>query len=194
MCFRECVCVCVQGVRHRALAPHPPLPAQPSPPSPAHPDGAQGRLGEAIAAYERALAASPSLEVVQANLAVALTERGTQLKLEGERVCACVRVGGVRGGCARGVARVERVARRSCAAAPLPSPLPSTHAMNARRSNPKSTRSLARTHMHTPAGDLEGGVRAYERALALRPRHAEALYNLGVALTEQGQTERAMFM
>ncbi len=44
----------------------------------------QGRLEEAIAAYERALAAAPNLAVVQSNLAVALTDTGTQLKLQGE--------------------------------------------------------------------------------------------------------------
>ena len=38
------------------------------------------------------------------------------------------------------------------------------------------------------------GIAAYERALALRPRLAEALYNLGVAWAEQGQRDRAIFM
>jgi tetratricopeptide (TPR) repeat protein len=33
----------------------------------------------------------------------------------------------------------------------------------------------------------------YERALALAPRHSDALYNLGVACSEAGQIERAMF-
>jgi tetratricopeptide (TPR) repeat protein len=33
----------------------------------------------------------------------------------------------------------------------------------------------------------------YERALALAPRHSDALYNLGVACSEAGQVERAMF-
>ena len=44
------------------------------------------------------------------------------------------------------------------------------------------------------AGDVAAGVAAYERALALCPRHTEALYNLAVALTEQGHTHRAIFM
>ena len=44
------------------------------------------------------------------------------------------------------------------------------------------------------AGRLAEGVAAYERALALQPRHAEALYNLGVAYTEQGQLDKALFM
>ena len=43
----------------------------------------QGRLGEALAALERALAAAPNSEVVRANLAAALTERGTVLKMAG---------------------------------------------------------------------------------------------------------------
>lgn len=37
------------------------------------------------------------------------------------------------------------------------------------------------------------GIACYERALALMPRHADALYNLGVACAEDGQTERALF-
>lgn len=41
---------------------------------------------EAIAAYELALAAAPNLAVVQGNLAVALTDRGTELKLQGAGV------------------------------------------------------------------------------------------------------------
>lgn len=44
------------------------------------------------------------------------------------------------------------------------------------------------------AGKVAEGLAAYERALALAPRHAEALYNLGVAYTEQGHLDRAIFM
>jgi len=40
---------------------------------------------------------------------------------------------------------------------------------------------------------LRAGIACYERALALMPRHADALYNLGVACAEDGQTERALF-
>lgn len=51
---------------------------------------------------------------------------------------------------------------------------------------------------HTPstpsAGRVAEGIAAYERALALAPRHAEALYNLGVAYTEEGHLDRAMFL
>ena len=51
-------------------------------------------------------------------------------------------------------------------------------------------------HSHAPpaAGKVAEGIAAYERALALVPRHAEALYNLGVACTEAGQIDRALFM
>ena len=47
------------------------------------PLGLQGSLEEAISCYERSLAAAPNLAVVQANLAVALTDRGTHVKLAG---------------------------------------------------------------------------------------------------------------
>ncbi|KAK9810285.1 hypothetical protein WJX72_008008 [[Myrmecia] bisecta] len=43
----------------------------------------QGRRDDAIAAYERALAAAPNFQIVQNNLAIALTELGTQVKAEG---------------------------------------------------------------------------------------------------------------
>ena len=45
----------------------------------------EGRLEEAIASYERALAAAPEFNIVRNNLAVALTELGTRVKLSGER-------------------------------------------------------------------------------------------------------------
>jgi len=43
----------------------------------------QGELEKAIAAYEHALTAAPNLEVVQQNMAAALTEWGTHLKAAG---------------------------------------------------------------------------------------------------------------
>lgn len=43
----------------------------------------QGRLVEAVDAYERALAAAPNFEIVRNNLAIALTELGTRTKMEG---------------------------------------------------------------------------------------------------------------
>jgi tetratricopeptide (TPR) repeat protein len=45
-------------------------------------------------------------------------------------------------------------------------------------------------------GDTAGGIALYDRALALSPRHADALYNLGVALAEPGpcqSLDRALF-
>ena len=47
-------------------------------------DPLQGRLAEAVDAYERALAAAPNFEIVRNNLAIALTELGTRTKLDGE--------------------------------------------------------------------------------------------------------------
>ena len=46
----------------------------------------EGRLEEAIASYECALAAAPEFNIVRNNLAVALTELGTRVKLSGERI------------------------------------------------------------------------------------------------------------
>jgi len=45
-------------------------------------------------------------------------------------------------------------------------------------------------------GDTLAGITLYERALALSPHHADALYNLGVALAEPGpcqSLDRALF-
>ena len=47
---------------------------------------------------------------------------------------------------------------------------------------------------YTHPGRGPEGIACYERALALAPRHAEALYNLGVAYTEQGHVDRALFV
>jgi protein O-GlcNAc transferase len=43
----------------------------------------EGRLEEAIASYESALSAAPEFSIVRNNLAVALTELGTRVKLSG---------------------------------------------------------------------------------------------------------------
>ncbi len=51
----------------------------------------QGRLLEAVEAYERALAAAPNYEIVRNNLAIALTELGTRTKMEGRRRCTLPR-------------------------------------------------------------------------------------------------------
>ncbi len=44
------------------------------------------------------------------------------------------------------------------------------------------------------AGDMAGGIALYERALTYNAKHADALYNLGVACGETGQIARAIFL
>lgn len=44
------------------------------------------------------------------------------------------------------------------------------------------------------AGDRAGAMRHYERALAVTPHSAEAMYNTAVALAEDGATNRSIFM
>ena len=43
-----------------------------------------GRLDEALAAYECALALAPCFEIIRANLAIALTDKGVQCKAAGD--------------------------------------------------------------------------------------------------------------
>ena len=43
----------------------------------------EGHLEEAIAAYNSALAAAPDFQIVNQNLAIALTEKATKIKTEG---------------------------------------------------------------------------------------------------------------
>lgn len=50
----------------------------------------EGRLEEAIASYDRALAISPEFSIVANNLAIALTEMGTRVKVAGELLSAQV--------------------------------------------------------------------------------------------------------
>jgi tetratricopeptide (TPR) repeat protein len=63
----------------------------------------------------------------------------------------------------------------------------------------RSNLAIALTDLGTrtkAAGDAHAGIALYERALALAPRHADALYNLGVALAEPGpcqNLDRALF-
>jgi tetratricopeptide (TPR) repeat protein len=49
----------------------------------------EGRLDEAIASYEHALAISPEFAIVANNLAIALTELGTRIKVAGGRPRRC---------------------------------------------------------------------------------------------------------
>ena len=42
------------------------------------------------------------------------------------------------------------------------------------------------------AGDLPAGIALYEKALAHNPKHADALYNMGVAWVEAGELYRAI--
>lgn len=44
----------------------------------------QGKLNEAIGAYQCALEAAPDFQIVHTNLAIALTEKGTLVKNEGK--------------------------------------------------------------------------------------------------------------
>jgi len=44
-----------------------------------------------------------------------------------------------------------------------------------------------------PAGDLPGGIKLYERALAHNAQHADAWYNMGVAWVEAGDAHRAIY-
>ncbi len=41
---------------------------------------------------------------------------------------------------------------------------------------------------------MAGGIALYERALTFNAKHADALYNLGVACGETGQVARAIFL
>ena len=43
------------------------------------------------------------------------------------------------------------------------------------------------------AGNLKAGMALYEKALAHNPRHADALYNMGVACAESGDIHRAIY-
>ena len=47
--------------------------------------------------------------------------------------------------------------------------------------------------MFVPAGDLPGGIKLYERALAHNAQHADAWYNMGVAWVEAGDLHRAIY-
>lgn len=80
----------------------------------------------------------------------------------------------------------------------LPHPLAPNAAQNflaAASHQLDSSLALPATHAaRSLAGQLQEGIRLYERALALRPRHPDALYNLGVAYTEAGQIDKALFM
>ena len=85
----------------------------------------KGELDEALAAYQQAYMHSPGLKLVQDHLAMAYSDKATQIK---------------------------------------------------------------------DGGNAAAAIALYEQALALNPRYARAVYNLGVAYAECGQHEKAVFM
>jgi tetratricopeptide (TPR) repeat protein len=117
------------------------------------------------------LQVAPNYPIVRANLAVALTDLGTAVKLKGQ------------------LAQVWRNTWHTHTQCISMQIMLSKHIIL----TPSSVYIICQhvlARMHTP--NLQG-IAMYERALALSPRHADALYNLGVACSEAGQTERALF-
>lgn len=53
---------------------------------------------------------------------------------------------------------------------------------------------VAGAHTTPLALQIKECMALYERALAIAPRRSETLYNMGVALVEAGQHERAVFL
>lgn len=151
----------------------------------------QGRLQEAIGAYEAALAAAPHMEVIQENLAAALTEHGTALKASGD-VAACMR------------AYERAVAIRPNHAEALYN-LGVAHSEAGELDKAifmyqlavSAAPHCAEAHnnlgvLHRERGNMESAMRCYEAALSVRPAFPQAMNNLAVIYTQQGRASDAL--
>ncbi|GAB4815161.1 hypothetical protein N2152v2_002207 [Parachlorella kessleri] len=152
---------------------------------------AQGLLEEAITSYERSLAAAPNLAVVQANLAVALTDLGTHIKLTGK------------------LDEGIRLYERALALKPRhPDALYNLGvAFTEQGEYDKAifmyetalhvAPTCAEAHnnlgvLHRELGNLERAMLCYQAALDARPNFPQALNNLAVLYTQQGRAQEAL--
>lgn len=149
-----------------------------------------------MAAYEHALAVAPNHDIVRVNLAVALSERGSVVKLQGERgdllgwvQAGSVRPGGAHPGWRLGPAWLAVGGVGWCQLAEHAPPYLGYLALTLAPQIPRS-----RPPLSSHPGKQEEAVALYERALGLYPLHGESMYNLGVAAMEAGQMHRAIFM
>ncbi|KAL4452759.1 hypothetical protein ABPG75_008421 [Micractinium tetrahymenae] len=151
----------------------------------------QGRLEEAIAAYEQALSAAPNLEVVQLNLAAALTQHGTQAKAAGK--------------VAEGMAAYERALalapRHAEALYNLGVAYTEQGQIDRALFMYQTTLSVqpncAEAHnnlgvLYREQGNMERAVQCYQAALNVRPNFPQGLNNLAVVYTQQGRAQEAL--
>lgn len=151
----------------------------------------QGRLGEAIGAYERALAAAPNLEVVQLNLAAALTQYGTQAKAAGK--------------VAEGVAAYERALALAPRHAEALYNLGVAYteqglidrALFMYQTTLAVQPNCAEAHnnlgvLYREQGNMERAMQCYQAALNARPNFPQGLNNLAVVYTQQGRAQEAL--
>ena len=142
----------------------------------------QGKLDEAVEAYDKAQAAAPNFAIVHTNLAIALTEMGTKLKMAGAHHAPPWVLAQELSGEEVGLGDVSVCKPdHGC-------PCLCTAFWTALGGDGGRVRSSA-----TPAGDLPGGIKLYERALAHNAQHADAWYNMGVAWVEAGDAHRAIY-
>ncbi|WIA22301.1 hypothetical protein OEZ85_004618 [Tetradesmus obliquus] len=149
------------------------------------------RLEEAVAAYEAALSVAPNYPIVRTNLAVALTDLGTALKLKGQLQ--------------QGIAMYER----ALALAPRHSDalynlgVACSEAGHIERAmfcyeltthfNPGCAEAWNNLGvLHKEQDNLERAAECYMAALNIRPNFPQSLNNLAVVLTSQGKAGEAL--
>ncbi|KAL6769284.1 OGT1 [Auxenochlorella protothecoides x Auxenochlorella symbiontica] len=151
----------------------------------------QGKLEEAVAAYEHALAVAPNHDIVRVNLAVALSERGSVVKLQGkqeEAVALYERALGLyplhgESMYNLGVAAMEAGQMH--------------RAIFMYESAVRVLPACAEAHnnlgvVYREMGNIDRAVTCYLAALNARPNFPQGLNNLAVVYTARGQSEEAL--
>ncbi|KAH9674499.1 putative UDP-N-acetylglucosamine--peptide N-acetylglucosaminyltransferase SPINDLY [Citrus sinensis] len=145
----------------------------------------RGDLESAIACYERCLAVSPNFEIAKNNMAIALTDLGTKVKLEGD--------------INQGVAYYKKALYYNWHYADAMYNLGVAYGemlkfdMMALSIKPNFSQSLNNLGVvYTVQGKMDAAAEMIEKAIAANPTYAEAYNNLGVLYRDAGSISLAI--
>ncbi|XP_022963007.1 probable UDP-N-acetylglucosamine--peptide N-acetylglucosaminyltransferase SPINDLY [Cucurbita moschata] len=153
----------------------------------------RGDLESAIACYERCLAVSPNFEIAKNNMAIALTDLGTKVKLEGN--------------IAQGVAYYKRALYYNWHYADAMYNLGVAYGEMLKfdmaivfyelafHFNPHCAEACNNLGViYKDQDNLDKAVECYQLALSIKPNFSQSLNNLGVVYTVQGKMDAAASM
>ncbi|KAL3654612.1 hypothetical protein CASFOL_001597 [Castilleja foliolosa] len=137
----------------------------------------RGDLESAIACYKRCLTVSPNFEIAKNNMAIALTDLGTKVKLEGD--------------IHQGVSYYKKALNYNWHYADAMYNLGVAYG-EMLKFDMEACNNLG--VIHKDRDNLDKAVECYQMALSIKPNFAQSLNNLGVVYTVQGKMDAAASM